>query len=92
KNQDPLHIYEVELKKTLREHFMAPLFLSKAVAERMRDNKTGELETDTQEKDKNKAQNDKTKDRLEKIEKDKVIRSQKSKVKARGQQKSTPGK
>nr|GEZ91930.1 retrotransposon protein, putative, unclassified [Tanacetum cinerariifolium]GEZ92381.1 retrotransposon protein, putative, unclassified [Tanacetum cinerariifolium] len=32
-------------------------------------------ETDTQEKDKNKAQNDKTKHRLEKIEKYKVIRS-----------------
>nr|GEY10444.1 reverse transcriptase domain-containing protein [Tanacetum cinerariifolium] len=52
----------------------------------------GNPETDTQEKDKNKAQNDKTEHKLEKIEKDKVIRSQKSKVKARGQQKSTPGK
>nr|GEX98497.1 reverse transcriptase domain-containing protein [Tanacetum cinerariifolium] len=43
-----------------------------------------EDETDTQEKDKNKAKNDKTKHGIEKIEKDKVIRSQKSKVKARG--------
>nr|GEU83514.1 carboxyl terminus of HSC70-interacting protein [Tanacetum cinerariifolium] len=50
------------------------------------------METDTQEKDKNKAKNDKTKHAMEKIEKDKVIRSRKSKVKARGQQKSTPGK
>nr|GEW64802.1 hypothetical protein [Tanacetum cinerariifolium] len=49
-------------------------------------------ETDTQEKDKNKAENDKTKHEMEKIKKDKVIRSQKSKVKARGQQKSTPRK
>nr|GEZ66479.1 retrovirus-related Pol polyprotein from transposon TNT 1-94 [Tanacetum cinerariifolium] len=49
-------------------------------------------ETDTQEKDKNKAKNDKTKHIMEKIRKGKVIRSQKSKVKARGQQKSTPGK
>nr|GEU38549.1 reverse transcriptase domain-containing protein [Tanacetum cinerariifolium] len=39
-------------------------------------------ETDTQEKDKNKAKNDKTKHGMEKIEKDKVIRSQKSKGKA----------
>nr|GEU85284.1 retrovirus-related Pol polyprotein from transposon TNT 1-94 [Tanacetum cinerariifolium] len=36
------------------------------------------VETDTQEKNKNKAQNDKTKHRLEKIEKDKVIRSRKT--------------
>nr|GEV59665.1 reverse transcriptase domain-containing protein [Tanacetum cinerariifolium] len=41
-------------------------------------------ETDTQEKDKNKAKNDKTEYEMEKIEKDKVIRRQKSKVKARG--------
>nr|GEY75150.1 reverse transcriptase domain-containing protein [Tanacetum cinerariifolium] len=41
-------------------------------------------ETKTYEKDKNKAKNDKTKHRREKIEKDKVIQSQKSKVKARG--------
>nr|GEV17860.1 reverse transcriptase domain-containing protein [Tanacetum cinerariifolium] len=52
----------------------------------------GILETDTQEKDKNKAKNNKTKHRMEKIKKYKVIRSQQSKVKARGQQKSTPGK
>nr|GEU75726.1 retrovirus-related Pol polyprotein from transposon 17.6 [Tanacetum cinerariifolium] len=43
-------------------------------------------ETDTQEKDKNKAKNDKTEHRMEKIEKYKFIRSRKSKVKARGQQ------
>nr|GEW49229.1 putative ribonuclease H-like domain-containing protein [Tanacetum cinerariifolium] len=47
------------------------------------------LETDTQEKDKNKAKNDKTEHRMEKIKNDKVFRSQKSKVKAQGQQKST---
>nr|GFA34686.1 hypothetical protein [Tanacetum cinerariifolium] len=41
------------------------------------------MKTDTQEKDKNKAKNDKTEHEMEKIEKDKVIRSQKSKVKAR---------
>nr|GEW39118.1 Gag-Pol polyprotein [Tanacetum cinerariifolium] len=40
-------------------------------------------EMDTQEKDKNKAKNDKTEHEMEKIKKDKVIRSQKSKVKAR---------
>nr|GEY51368.1 reverse transcriptase domain-containing protein [Tanacetum cinerariifolium] len=40
-------------------------------------------ETNTQEKDKNKAKNDKIEHGTEKIEKDKVIRSQKSKVKAR---------
>nr|GEV21411.1 reverse transcriptase domain-containing protein [Tanacetum cinerariifolium] len=49
-------------------------------------------EMDTQEKDKNQAKNDKTEHKMEKIGKDKVIRSQKSKVKARGQQKSIPGK
>nr|GEY87722.1 reverse transcriptase domain-containing protein [Tanacetum cinerariifolium] len=53
---------------------------------------TGWRETDTQEKDTNKAKNEKTKHGMEKIEKDKVIRSRKSKVKARGQQKSTSGK
>nr|GEW68716.1 hypothetical protein [Tanacetum cinerariifolium] len=47
-------------------------------------------ETDTQETDKNQAKNDKTKHKVEKIEKGKVIRNRKSKVKARGQQKSTP--
>nr|GEY64129.1 hypothetical protein [Tanacetum cinerariifolium] len=47
------------------------------------------LEMDTQETDKNKAKNDKTKHKVEKIGKDKVNRSRKSKVKARGQQKST---
>nr|GEW22514.1 uncharacterized mitochondrial protein AtMg00810-like [Tanacetum cinerariifolium] len=52
----------------------------------------GFKETDTQEKDKNKAQNDKTKHRMEKIEKYKVIRSRRLKVKAQRQQKSTPGK
>nr|GEX46189.1 putative reverse transcriptase domain-containing protein [Tanacetum cinerariifolium] len=41
------------------------------------------LEMDTQERTKAKPKNDKTKHRMEKIEKDKVIRSQKSKVKAR---------
>nr|GEU88858.1 retrovirus-related Pol polyprotein from transposon TNT 1-94 [Tanacetum cinerariifolium] len=40
----------------------------------------GGVETDTQEKNKNKAKNDKTKHRMEKIKKDKVIRSQKLKV------------
>nr|GEX76939.1 retrovirus-related Pol polyprotein from transposon TNT 1-94 [Tanacetum cinerariifolium] len=39
------------------------------------------LETDTQETDKNKAKNDKTKHKVEKIGKDKVIRSRKLKVK-----------
>nr|GEV83146.1 retrotransposon protein, putative, unclassified [Tanacetum cinerariifolium] len=39
------------------------------------------VETDTQEKDKNKAKNDKTEHKMEKIEKDKVIRSRKSKPK-----------
>nr|GEX24506.1 hypothetical protein [Tanacetum cinerariifolium] len=37
------------------------------------------VEIDTQEKDKNKAKNDKTEHKIEKIEKDKVIRSQKVK-------------
>nr|GEX00245.1 retrovirus-related Pol polyprotein from transposon TNT 1-94 [Tanacetum cinerariifolium] len=44
-----------------------------------------EKETDTQETDKNQAKNDKTKHKVEKIEKEKVIRSRKSKVKARAQ-------
>nr|GEZ61078.1 hypothetical protein [Tanacetum cinerariifolium] len=47
------------------------------------------LGTDTQGTDKNKAKNDKTKRKVEKIEKDNINRSRKSKVKARGQQKST---
>ncbi|PWA90780.1 Glucose/ribitol dehydrogenase [Artemisia annua] len=41
KNQDPLQISEVEFKKTVRINFMAPWYLLKAVAKRMRDNKTG---------------------------------------------------
>nr|GFA29339.1 hypothetical protein [Tanacetum cinerariifolium] len=44
-----------------------------------------QVETDTQEKDKNNAKNDKTEHGMEKIKKTKS-------VKARGQQKSTPGK
>nr|GEX97431.1 reverse transcriptase domain-containing protein [Tanacetum cinerariifolium] len=40
------------------------------------------METDTQEKEKNKAKNDKTEHGMEKIKKDKVIRIQKSKVKS----------
>nr|GEU40600.1 reverse transcriptase domain-containing protein [Tanacetum cinerariifolium] len=40
----------------------------------------GNPETDTQEKDKNKAKNDKIEHKMEKIEKDKVIRSRKVKV------------
>nr|GEU90606.1 reverse transcriptase domain-containing protein [Tanacetum cinerariifolium] len=48
------------------------------------------LEADTQETDKNQSKNDKTKHKVEKIRRDKVIRSRKSKVKARCQQKSTP--
>nr|GEW75961.1 hypothetical protein [Tanacetum cinerariifolium] len=47
------------------------------------------LETDTQETDKNKAKNDKTKRKVEKIGKDKANQSRKLKVRARGQQKST---
>nr|GEX87170.1 putative reverse transcriptase domain-containing protein [Tanacetum cinerariifolium] len=38
------------------------------------------LETDTQEKDKNKATNDKTEHKMEKIEKDKAVRSRKVKI------------
>nr|GEV63792.1 retrovirus-related Pol polyprotein from transposon TNT 1-94 [Tanacetum cinerariifolium] len=41
------------------------------------------MEMDTQEKDKKQSKNDKTKHGMEKIEKDKVIQSQKSKVEAR---------
>ncbi|XP_076905163.1 uncharacterized protein LOC143560840 [Bidens hawaiensis] len=41
KMQDPLHISEAEFKKTVRINFMAPWYLMKAVAKRMRDNKTG---------------------------------------------------
>nr|GEX70299.1 reverse transcriptase domain-containing protein [Tanacetum cinerariifolium] len=43
-----------------------------------------QLETDTQGKYKIKAKNDKTKHKVKKIKKDKVIRSRKSKVKAKG--------
>nr|GEY29666.1 putative reverse transcriptase domain-containing protein [Tanacetum cinerariifolium] len=46
-------------------------------------------EMDTQETDKNQATNDKTKHKMEKIEKDEVNRSRKTKVKSFGQQKST---
>nr|GFA25282.1 hypothetical protein [Tanacetum cinerariifolium] len=52
-------------------------------------NNQNSLETDTQETDKNQAKNNKTKHKVEKIEEDEVNRSRKSKVKARGQQKST---
>ncbi|KAK1410026.1 hypothetical protein QVD17_36558 [Tagetes erecta] len=41
KMQDPLAISEVEFKKTVRINFMAAWYLMKAVARRMRDNKTG---------------------------------------------------
>nr|GEY60762.1 reverse transcriptase domain-containing protein [Tanacetum cinerariifolium] len=49
----------------------------------------GNPETDTQEKDKNKAKNGKTRHKVEKIKKDKDNRSRKTKVKTLGQQKST---
>ncbi|KAI3793860.1 hypothetical protein L1987_36483 [Smallanthus sonchifolius] len=41
KMQDPLQMSEVEFKKTVRINFMAAWYLMKAVAKRMRDNKTG---------------------------------------------------
>ncbi|KAD7479613.1 hypothetical protein R6Q59_008410 [Mikania micrantha] len=41
KMQDPLQISDVEFKKTVRINFMAAWYLMKAVAKRMRDNKTG---------------------------------------------------
>lgn len=41
KMQDPLEMSEVEFKKTVRINFMAAWYLMKAVAKRMRDNKTG---------------------------------------------------
>ncbi|KAJ9540337.1 hypothetical protein OSB04_026843 [Centaurea solstitialis] len=41
KNQDPLQVSEAEFKKTVRINFMAAWYLMKAVAKRMRDNKTG---------------------------------------------------
>nr|GEU95287.1 reverse transcriptase domain-containing protein [Tanacetum cinerariifolium] len=50
------------------------------------------LETDTQEKDKNKAKNDKTVHKMEKIEKDKVIRSRKAKTQSPRSTKVNPGK
>nr|GEV58949.1 hypothetical protein [Tanacetum cinerariifolium] len=50
------------------------------------------LETDTQEKDKNKAKNDKTERKMEKIEKDKVIRIGKIKSQSPRSSKVNPGK
>ncbi|CAH1437805.1 unnamed protein product [Lactuca virosa] len=41
KMQDPLQLSEAEFKKTVRINFMAPWYLMKAVAKRMRDNKSG---------------------------------------------------
>uniref|UniRef100_UPI001CB966A2 3-oxoacyl-[acyl-carrier-protein] reductase FabG isoform X2 n=1 Tax=Erigeron canadensis TaxID=72917 RepID=UPI001CB966A2 len=41
KMQDMLQMSEVEFKKTVRINFMAAWYLMKAVAKRMRDNKTG---------------------------------------------------
>ncbi|KAM0068369.1 putative alcohol dehydrogenase [Helianthus debilis subsp. tardiflorus] len=41
KNQDPLHMSEAEFLKTVRINFMAAWYLMKAVAKRMRDNKSG---------------------------------------------------
>ncbi|KAL7612273.1 uncharacterized protein LOC111888909 [Lactuca sativa] len=41
KMQDPLQLSEAEFKKTVRVNFMAPWYLMKAVAKRMRDNKSG---------------------------------------------------
>ncbi|GJZ82676.1 glucose/ribitol dehydrogenase [Tanacetum coccineum] len=41
KTQESLQISEVEFKKTVRINFMAPWYLLKVVAKRMRDNKTG---------------------------------------------------
>nr|GEX61277.1 ribonuclease H-like domain-containing protein [Tanacetum cinerariifolium] len=48
------------------------------------------LEMDTHEKDKNKAKNDKTEHKMEKIEKDKVIRSRKVKSQSPRSTRSTP--
>lgn len=41
KMQDPLQLSEAEFKKTVRINFMAAWYLMKAVAKRMRDNKSG---------------------------------------------------
>ncbi|GKE48526.1 glucose/ribitol dehydrogenase, partial [Tanacetum coccineum] len=41
KTQESLQISEVEFKKTVRINFMAPWYLLKVVAKRMRDNKIG---------------------------------------------------
>lgn len=41
KNQEPLSITEDEYKKTVKVNIMAPWFLLKAVAKRMRDSKSG---------------------------------------------------
>ncbi|KAL4577091.1 hypothetical protein LXL04_013194 [Taraxacum kok-saghyz] len=41
KMQDPLQVSEAEFKKTVRINFMAAWYLLKAVAKRMRDNKSG---------------------------------------------------
>nr|GFA05687.1 hypothetical protein [Tanacetum cinerariifolium] len=41
KTQESLQISKAEFKKTVRINFMAPWYLLKVVAKRMRDNKTG---------------------------------------------------
>jgi len=41
KNQEPLSITEDEYKKTVKVNIMAPWFLLKAVAKRMRDSRSG---------------------------------------------------
>nr|GEY35357.1 hypothetical protein CTI12_AA048040 [Tanacetum cinerariifolium] len=52
----------------------------------------GQLKMDTQGKDKNKAKNDKTEHKMEKIEKDKAIRSQKVKSQSPRSTKVNPEK
>nr|GEY85915.1 hypothetical protein [Tanacetum cinerariifolium] len=51
-----------------------------------------DLETDTQEKDKNKAKNDKTEHKMEKIKKDKAVQSRKVKSQSPRSTKVNPGK
>nr|GFA06255.1 hypothetical protein CTI12_AA602910 [Tanacetum cinerariifolium] len=59
---------------SILERFQEFIDIGQAMGYKMK----GCMETDTQEKDKNKAKNDKTEHKMEKIEKDKAVRSPRS--------------
>nr|GFB31381.1 retrovirus-related Pol polyprotein from transposon TNT 1-94 [Tanacetum cinerariifolium] len=73
KKQTALAISTTEAEYVSAEKALSTSIMDETSSDRLRHSTRRSLETDIQEKDKNKAQNDKTKHGMEKIGKDKVI-------------------